>query len=135
MDGFIDVLFLEVSHLCIYFWALVDQISDIRHLWFREVGSSCSHYVWLAAVTVCFSEVSLQFLHYSGKNSDALGPRSKYISFQFISPALEISLGFRIWDWFISRFLASVLIGIGGLPLVPVSQDIRFITLRCSGWF
>ena len=43
---------------------------------------------------------------------------------QFSAPALDVSLGFGIQDFLISRFLASVLLGLGGLPLVPVSWDI-----------
>ena len=57
------------------------------------------------------------------------------IDFQVSAPALEVSLGFEIWDWLISKFLASVPLGLVGFPLVPVSRDIQFITLRWAVWF
>ena len=59
----------------------------------------------------------------------------KSIAFQVSEPALEVNISFRLQTWFISRFLASVLLGIGGLHLVPISQDIQLITLRWEGWF
>ena len=51
-----DILF-EVGHLPICFWALGAQLSDVRHLWVREVDGSFSHDGWLAAVTVGFPKV------------------------------------------------------------------------------
>ena len=57
------------------------------------------------------------------------------IALQVSALALEVSLDFGLRAWFILRFLASVLLGIGGLPIVPVSQGLRFITLRLAGWF
>ena len=56
--------------------------------------------------------------------SDALGPRSKYIAFQVSTLALEVSLVFGLRAWFIFRFLASVLLGLGGFPTFTVSWDI-----------
>ena len=46
------------------------------------------------------------------------------VAFQVSAPGLEVSLGFGVQVWFISRFLASVLLGLVGFPLFPVSQDI-----------
>ena len=37
--------------------------------------------------------------------------------FQVSAPELKVSPGFRLQDWFISRFLASILLDIGACPL------------------
>ena len=110
-------------------------ISDGMNLWVGEGGRGFSHNGWLAAVTVCCSNVSHHFLHCLGKFFGCSWPKVKYVAFQVSAPALEVSLGFEIRDWFISIFLASVLLGIVGLPPVTVSQDLLFITLRWAGWF
>ena len=57
------------------------------------------------------------------------------VAFRVSALALEVSLAFVLRDWFIYRFLASVLLGIGGLPLSPVIWYIKFINLRWEGWF
>ena len=127
--------FSEVGHLYIWFWALYAQISDGRHLWVGEGGHSFSHDGWMTAVTVCLSKVSLQFLHSSIKFVGCYWSKVKSISFPVSAPALEVSLCSGLWAWFISSFLNSVLIGIGGLYPFPISQDIQFITLRWAEWF
>ena len=48
-------------------------------------------------------------------------PKIKNVASQFIVPALKVSYGFVLQAWFISRFLASILLWHGGLPLVPIS--------------
>ena len=78
MDGFIGVLFLEVSYLCICFWALGAQFSDGRHLWVGEGGRGFSRCGLLATVTLCCSKVLLQFLHCLGGGLDDFGPRSLF---------------------------------------------------------
>ena len=130
MGGFIDVIFLKVSHLYPYFGVLGDQISYGRYLWVGKGGRCFSHDGWLAAITVFFSEILLQFLHCPGKTFVSSWPKVKNVAFRFTAPALEVSIIFGIGDWFVSIFLSSVLLGIGGLPLVPVSRYILFITLR-----
>ena len=120
--------FLEVGHLSICFWALGAQISDVRHLWVRKVVCNFSHYGWLTAVTVCCSKTQLQFLHCPGKNFRCSWSKFKSLVFQVSTPDLEVSLNFGLQAWFISRFLTSILLGIGGLSLVPVSRDLQFIT-------
>ena len=75
-DVFIGVLLLKVIHLCICFGPLNDWIRYGWNLWVGEVGWGFSHGIWLAAVTVRFSEISLQFFHFWENLSDALGPRS-----------------------------------------------------------
>ena len=67
VDGLIYIIFIEVGHISIYFWALGAQISDGRYLWVGEGGLSFSQYGWLVAVTVCWYRASLQFLHCSGE--------------------------------------------------------------------
>ena len=57
----------------------------------------------------------------------------KDLAFQVNAPALEVGIGFRLLDWLVSGILTSVLLGVGGLPLVPVSQFLLFITLRWTG--
>ena len=135
VGGFIGVLFIEVSHLWICFWDLGDQMSDGRNLWVGIGGVSFSHYVWVLAVTVCWSKVLIQFLQYLGKFVECSFPKVKNVGFWVSAPALEVSLVFVLRYWFISRFLASVLLGIGCLPFPPVIWYIKFINLRWEGWF
>ena len=116
VDVFIIVLFIELSHICICFGALGAQISDGRHLWVGGGGRSFSHYGWLVAVTVCCSEVSLHFLHRLGKFVGCSWPKVKNVAFRVSAPSLGVNLFFGLQTWFISRFLASVLLGLGGLP-------------------
>ena len=97
------------------------QISNGRHLWVGEGGRGFSYDVCLAAGTVCCSEVSLQFLHCSGKFFGFSWPKVKDAVLQVSTLALEFSLRFGLWDLLVSRIISSVLIGLGGLPLVPVS--------------
>ena len=73
--------------------------------------------------------------HCSGKFSGCSWSKVKSIASQVSAPALEVNIGFGIRTWFILRFLASVLIGIGGLLLFPISWDFQWITLRWAGWF
>ena len=120
-DGLIDIIFLEVGHLSIYFWALGAQISDGRHLWVEEGGRSFNHDDWMEAVIVCCSKVSLQFLYCSSECFGCSWSKVKSTALQVSAPAQEVSLRFGPWDWFILRFLASVLLCIGGLSLVPIS--------------
>ena len=82
-----------------------------------EVGRSFSHDIWMEAVPVCCSELSLQILHCLGGFVGYSWPKVKNIAFQVSVPALEVSLIFELQAWFISRFLASVLIGVGVFPL------------------
>ena len=119
MDGFIDVIFIEVSHLCICFWGLGNKISDVRHLWVGECGRGFSHDGWLEAVTGCCSEVLIQFLHCLGKVVGCSWPKVKNLAFQVIAPALEASIDFGLWDWFISRFLPLCFLGLEACPLFP----------------
>ena len=122
--GFIDVLFLKVSHLCVYFWSIDAKIRYVRHLWVGEGVHGFSHDGWLADVTVCCSEVSLQFLHCSGKFVGFYWPKVKDVAFKVSAPALEVGLGFRLRAWLVLGILTYVLLGVGGLTLVPVSRDI-----------
>ena len=104
------------------------------HLWVREFGHSFSHDGWLIAVTVRCSKVSLKFLHCSGELVRYSWSKAKIVSFQVSTPALKVSLSFGIQAWFISRlFLTSVLLGLGGFPLVPLIRDLQFITFRWVG--
>ena len=121
--------FFEVGHIPI-FLELGAQISDGRQIWVGEGGLSFIHDGWLVAVTVCLSKVLLQIIHCSGVFVGCSCSKVKSISFQVSAPAMEVSLGFELWAWFISRFLAFVILGLGGFPLVPVSRDLRFNTLR-----
>ena len=123
-DGLIDNLFLKVYHLTICFWALDDQINNGTHFWVGEGGRSFIHDGCITAVTVCCSKVSLQFLYVSGKFLRCYWPKVKIVSFQVSAPTREVSIDFGLWAWFISSFLTSVLIGIGGLSLVSVSWDL-----------
>ena len=66
-DGFIGVILLELSHLYICFGAPDHRIRDDWNISVREGGQGFSHDSWLAAVTVRFSKISLQFLHCPGK--------------------------------------------------------------------
>ena len=94
------------------------------HLWVRVGGCSFNHDGWLVPVTVYCSEVLLQFLHCLVEVLGCSWLKIKHIAFQVSALPLEVNLGFRIRAWFILRFLASTLLGIGGLPLSPVSQYI-----------
>ena len=134
VDGLIDICF-ETGHISICFWALGAKISDSRHLWVGEGGHSFSHDGWMVAGTVCCSKVSFQFLHCSGKFFGCSWFKVKITAFQVSAPALEVSFSFGIRAWFISRFIAAILLGLGGLPLFYVIQELRFITLRWTGWF
>ena len=127
--------FFEVIHICIYFWALGAQISDGRNIWVMEVRRSFNHDVCLADVTVCWFKVSLQLIHCYGEFVGCYWSKVKSIAFQVSAPALEVSIIFGLRDCFISRFIASVLLELGGFSLVTVSWDLRFITLRWEGWF
>ena len=93
------------------------------------------HDICLASVTVQCSEVLLQFLHSLGKFFGCYWSKVKGVALQYSALDLEIGLGFGIWAWLVSKILTSVLLGLGGLPLVPVSRDILFITLMWAGWF
>ena len=48
---------------------------------------------------------------------------------------LEVGLGFGLGDWLVLRLLTSVIIGLGGLPLVSVSRYHPLINLRWTVWF
>ena len=101
----------------------------------KKGGYTLSHDGWLSAVTLCCSKVLLQFLYFSGGFVGCSWSKVKSIAFQVSAPALEISLGFGIWAWFISSFLASIIIELGGLSLVPGSWGFQFIFLRWAGWY
>ena len=116
-----SIFFLKVGHLSICFLALGDQIGDGSHLWVRKGGRSFIHDVWMEAVTVCCSNVFLQFLHCSGKFVRFSWSKVKNIAFQVSVTSLEVSVSFGLQEWFILRFLASLLLGRGGFSLVPVS--------------
>ena len=66
-DGLIAILFLKVSHLQICLWALDERIRDGWHLWVGEGGQGFTNDSYLTDFTVRCSEVSLQFLHFSGE--------------------------------------------------------------------
>ena len=55
-------------------------------------------------------------------------PKIKNVAFRFIVPALKVSYGFVLQAWFISMFIASILIGHGGLPLISISWYIKLIS-------
>ena len=135
VGGFISVLFIEVIHLWICFWDISDQMSDGRNLWVGEGVCGFSHDVWVASVTVCWSEVLLHLLHCLGKFFECSWPKVKNVAFRVSAPALEVSLGFGLQAWIIYRFLDSVLLCIIGFPLVPVIWYIKFINLMWEGWF
>ena len=67
MDDFIGGLFLEVMHIYICSSKIGAQICDGRHIWVGEGGQGFVHDGWLLDVTLCCSEVLLQFLHFSGE--------------------------------------------------------------------
>ena len=127
--------FLKVSNLYIYFWAIGAQISDSRHLWVGRDFRGFSHDGCLAAVTVCLSEVSLQFLHSSRKFVACSWPKFKSVALQVIEPAMEVSIGLGHQVWFVSRFLSYILLRIVSFPIYPVNRDIWLISLRLTGWF
>ena len=134
-DGLIDILFFVVGHLFICFWALNAQISDGRHQWVGEGDRSFSRDGWLTAIFVCCSKVLLQFLHCSGELVRCSWSKVKIVAFQVSALALEVSLGFGHRAWFILWFLTSVILGLGGLYLIPNSRYLQLITFRWAGWF
>ena len=117
------------------FWGARWKISDGRHIWVGEGGHGFSHDGWMEAVTGFFSNVFLQLLHCSGEFFRCYLPKVKTVAFQVSAPDLVVSISFRIRAWFISRFFAYVILGIGGFTLVPVIRDLWFINLRWAGWF
>ena len=122
-DGFIAIILLKVSHLCIRFGVLNAQIRDgCRHIWVGEGVQGFSHDSLLAAATICCSEVSLHFLHFSGELVRCSRTKVNYAALQVSAPSLEVGLGFGIQDWLVSGILTYVLLELLGLTLVPVSR-------------
>ena len=115
-DGFIDVIFLEVINLCNCFWALDARIRDGRNLWVGEGGWGFSHDGWLAYVTLCCYEVSIRLLH--------CWPKVKDAAFQVSAPSLKVDLDFGLRSWLVLKIITSVIIGLGGSSLVPISQEL-----------
>ena len=56
-----------------------------------------------------------------GKIVECSCTKIKNVASQVSVRALKVSYGFVLQAWFISRFLASVLLWHGGLPLIPIS--------------
>ena len=106
------------------FWELSAQMFDGRNLLFGEGCHGFSHDGWMEAVTGFFSNVFLQLLHCSGEFFRCYLPKVKTVALQVSAPDLVVSISFRIRAWFISRFFAYVILGIGGFTLVPVIRDL-----------
>ena len=95
-----------------------------------EVGRSFSHDIWMEAVTVCCSELSLQILHCLGGFVGYSWPKVKNIAFQVSVPALEVSLIFELQAWLSFRILDSFTSG--GQDGFNSNIPPPFLDLSCS---
>ena len=109
---------------------------DCWNIWVRE-GSRClGHYGWLTAIDVAWTKVPFQLLHCTVGLVWGSRPKVEYVTFQVTAPALEVVLRFDIWILgFGLSILTYVLLGIGCLTLVFVSQIIQLIYFRWTRWF